>query len=328
MVATPEAIEEAADLLRAGELVGFPTETVYGLGADAANAGAVARIFAAKGRPSDHPVIVHLGSAAQIDDWARAVPPAARRLARHFWPGPLTMILPRGAGVPDAVTGGQPGVGLRVPAHPVAQRLLGAFGGGVAAPSANRFGRVSPTTALHVASELGNAVSLILDGGACDVGIESTIVDFTSAGGRAVLLRPGGVDAAALADALGYPPLPPAGDAPRASGTLAAHYAPTTPTLLVPAADIEPAIAQATAAGRTIGMLAVAPGAPVPGLRLWLAGGEDPSVYAHFLYRHLRTLDAARVDLILIEQPPESPAWMAVNDRLQRATHRDEEMLP
>ena len=187
--ATAAAITEAAARLRAGELVAFPTETVYGLGADAGNAEAVRRIFAAKGRPADHPVIVHLARAGEAADWARTLPDGARRLATAFWPGPLTLILPRAAHVCDLVTGGQDSVGLRVPSHPVARDLLVAFGGGIAAPSANRFGRISPTTAAHVAEDLGGAVAVILDGGACAVGIESTIVAFTE--DEPTLLRPG-----------------------------------------------------------------------------------------------------------------------------------------
>jgi L-threonylcarbamoyladenylate synthase len=221
---TPGNVAHAAQLLRDGELVGFPTETVYGLGADASNADAVRRLFEAKGRPADHPVIVHVAHAAAIATWARAVPAGARALADAFWPGPLTIIVPRAAHVHDIVTGGQDSVGLRVPSHPVARALLQAFGGGVAAPSANRFGRISPTTAQHVADDLGDAVALTLDGGACDVGIESTIVAFS--GERAVLLRPGGIAVERLAAVLGHVPLAPDASAPRASGTLASHYAP------------------------------------------------------------------------------------------------------
>ena len=232
---SPAAIARAADRLRAGMLVAFPTETVYGLGADAGNPEAVRRIFAAKGRPADHPVIVHLHDAAQMADWARAVPEAAQKLAAAFWPGPLTLILPRASHVADVVTGGQDSVGLRVPSHPVARALLAAFGGGIAAPSANRFGRISPTTAQHVADDLGDAVAMILDGGACAVGIESTIVAFT--GDQPVLLRPGGIGVAALSRALGRPLARRRCGAPRASGTLASHYAPRTPATLV-AADM------------------------------------------------------------------------------------------
>src|SRR4249919_832993 len=189
-------IARAAAILRAGGLVAFPTETVYGLGADASSPAALGRMFAAKGRPSDHPVIVHLQAGEDLTHWARNIPVVAQQLADHFWPGPLTLVLRRAAGVLDAVTGGQETVGLRTPSHPIAQRLLKAFGGGIAAPSANRFGRVSPTTAQHVRDELGDALDLILDGGPCEVGIESTIVDLST--GTPVLLRPGRIGVAEI----------------------------------------------------------------------------------------------------------------------------------
>ena len=218
----------------------FPTETVYGLGGDAGNPDAVRAIFAAKGRPADHPVIVHVADATQISHWARDVPSGAQRLADAFWPGPMTLILPRTAHAADVVTGGQDRVGLRVPSHPVARDLLRAFaaagGTGIAAPSANRFGRISPTTAQHVAEDLGDRVALIVDGGACDVGIESTIVAFGD--GAPMLLRPGGIAAADIARVLGESLRAPGTDAPRASGTLASHYAPRTPMRLAPASEV------------------------------------------------------------------------------------------
>ncbi len=257
---TRATIERAAELLRAGDLVAFPTETVYGLGADATNAKAVSRIFAAKGRPADHPVIVHLHDISQVERWASAMPDAARRLAEAFWPGPLTLILPRAASVHDAVTGGQDSVGLRVPSHPVARELLEAFGGGIAAPSANRFGRISPTRAAHVAGDLGDAVALILDGGACDVGIESTIVALT--GDAPVLLRPGAIGERELARVLGHAPLAPDRSAPRASGTLAAHYAPKTAALLAPADALIAEIDQLVERDEDVAVLAAPRGGP------------------------------------------------------------------
>ncbi len=228
-----QGIARAVALLREGLLVAFPTETVYGLGADARRPLAVQRIFAAKGRPADHPVIVHLASAREADAWAAQWPPAARKLAAAFWPGPLTLIVPRAAHVDDVVTGGQATVGLRVPSHPVAQALLRGFGGGIAAPSANRFGRISPTRAQHVADDLGDRIELILDGGDCPVGIESAIVACLD--DAAMLLRPGAIGADVLASALGHA-LGVADDhAPRAPGTLVSHYAPRTPARLVAA---------------------------------------------------------------------------------------------
>jgi len=319
--ATPETIARAAALLRAGRLVAFPTETVYGLGADAGNADAVRAIFAAKGRPADHPLIVHLPDAALLAHWARTVPAGARRLADAFWPGPLTLILPRTAHAADVVTGGQDSVGLRVPSHPVARALLHAFaaagGTGVAAPSANRFGRISPTTPQHVADDLAGRVALIVDGGASDVGIESTIVAF--AGNRATLLRPGGVAAADIERVLGEP-LAAAAGAPRASGTLASHYAPHTPARLVAGAELASALgalpAPVAVLARTVDRPAAFGGA-------WIAAPTDPAGYAHDLYANLRALDASRAAAIVVETVPDDAAWQAVRDRLERATRGD-----
>ncbi|WP_133479922.1 L-threonylcarbamoyladenylate synthase, partial [Cognatilysobacter segetis] len=228
-------IARGADVLRAGGLVAFPTETVYGLGADARDPQAVAKIFAAKGRPADHPLIVHLPSAALLPRWAAHVPDAAQRLADAFWPGPLTIVLRRAAGVPDAVTGGLETVGLRVPRHPVALALLEAFGDGVAAPSANRYGRVSPTLAAHVREELDDRVDLVLDGGRCDVGIESTIVDLS--GDAPVLLRPGAVTVAMLEGALGMPVRAAGEGATPAPGRKPSHYAPRARVLIAGEAE-------------------------------------------------------------------------------------------
>ncbi len=322
-------IERAVALLRAGELVAFPTETVYGLGADAANAAAVAKIFAAKGRPADHPLIVHLPLHTPFDIWAREVPAAAALLAEVFWPGPLTMILKRSPRVSDLVTGGQDTVGLRVPAHPLARELLVAFGSGIAAPSANRFGRISPTTAAHVRQELGDRVALILDGGPCPVGIESTIVDLT----RPVpaLLRPGAITAQEIADVLGLPRLMQPvddGTGPRVSGSLPSHYAPHTPLRLVAAADLPEEIASRLDQGLHVAVLARQARRVFHNRVTWQAIVPDVAGYAHDLYAHLRALDAVEVNLILVEAPPQSDEWLAVNDRLGRAaagTAEDEE---
>ncbi|GLU33150.1 L-threonylcarbamoyladenylate synthase [Trinickia caryophylli] len=321
-------IEEAAALLDAGELVAFPTETVYGLGGDAENPQAVARIYAAKGRPANHPVIVHLGPQGDPQYWVEHLPPDARKLIDAFWPGPLTLILKRAAHIPAAVSGGQDSVGLRAPSHPVAQALLDAFSarrgghGGVAAPSANRFGHVSPTTAQHVRDEFGNTVH-VLDGGACEVGIESTILDLSR--GFPALLRPGRVTPREIADVLGMAPrLPDGGDAtaPRASGTLKAHYAPRTPLALAPFETLEPLLAAARSAGAEVALVArvsrAGAWADAPGVR-FVAAPEDPHVYARELYGMLRALDRADVSRILVEKLPDTPEWIAVNDRLGRA---------
>jgi L-threonylcarbamoyladenylate synthase len=310
-------IARAVDILRAGGVVAFPTETVYGLGADAANAAAVGRIYALKGRPSTHPVIVHLPQPRAISDWALAPPPAAVALAQAFWPGPLTLVLRRAAHVLDAVTGGQDTVALRVPAHPLAQALLAAFGGGVAAPSANRFGRVSATTAQHVRDEFGPAVELVLDGGACEVGIESTIVDLSGSTPR--LLRPGGVAREALESVLGKPLEQPDAAGPRAPGSLRAHYAPATDLMLVDP-DVAPELIRSLARqDKRVAVLSFSTLRPLlPGLT-WAAAPADAPSYAHCLYENLRALDASGADVIVVERPPQRPAWLAVLDRLTRA---------
>lgn len=325
---TDADIEAAAALLDAGELVAFPTETVYGLGGDAGNPDAVARIYAAKGRPANHPVIVHLPPGGDPQYWAAEWPEAAQKLVAAFWPGPLTLIVKRHPRIPDAVSGGQDSVGLRCPSHPVAQRLLAAFSkrrgghGGVAAPSANRFGHVSPTTAQHVRDEFGAGVH-VLDGGACDVGIESTILDLSR--GFPALLRPGHVTPHDIARVLGEAPRLPDGSdatAPRASGTLKAHYAPRTPLALLPFAALEPLLAAAAEAGETVALVARASraGAWASARDVhFVAAPEDPQTYARELYGLLRVLDRANVARILIEKLPETIEWIAVNDRLGRA---------
>jgi L-threonylcarbamoyladenylate synthase len=324
---TPDAIAEAAARLRAGDLVAFPTETVYGLGGDAGNATAVRRIFDAKGRPADHPVIVHLAEAGDLAHWARDVPAGAVSLARAFWPGPLTLILPKAAQVLGVVTGGQDSVGLRVPAHPVARALLAAFarlgGHGIAAPSANRFGHVSPTTATHVADDLGAAVDVILDGGPSEVGIESTIVSF--AGGTPMLLRPGGIGPEAIARVLGFPLRAADGSAPRASGTLASHYAPHTRTLLVPADALHAMLAQHETREERIAVLARSVREPEGFDGAWIVAPRDPAGYAHALYANLRALEASRADVILVESIPITPEWLAIGDRLARATQGEDD---
>ena len=312
-------IERAVALLRAGDLVAFPTETVYGLGADAANPAAVAKIFAAKGRPADHPLIVHLPGASHLARWAREVPPEAERLAAAFWPGPLTLILKRQANVPDAVTGGQDTVGLRVPSHPLALELLQAFDGGIAAPSANRFGRISPTSAAHVREELGERVPLVLDGGACPVDSMPTILDLSR--GTPVLLRPGFITSADLARVLGRAPEVAAAQtaAPRVSGSLDAHYAPRTPLQLVSSDGLLFALRDALVAGEKVAVLAPTVQAISHDLVTWKQSPAEPAGFAHDLYASLRELDALGCVRILVQQPPAGEAWLAVNDRLRRA---------
>ncbi len=327
VVATAENIVAAAACLRAGGLVAFPTETVYGLGADVGNPHAVRRIFAAKGRPSDHPVIVHLPDVSQLSHWAREIPEGALRLAIAFWPGPLTLILPRASQVADAVTGGQDSVGLRVPSHPVARALLAEFarqgGRGIAAPSANRFGHVSPTTARHVMDDLGADVDMILDGGACPVGIESTIVSFD--GPTPTLLRPGGISPDAIARVLGEVPRAADAAAPRASGTLASHYAPRTQAFLVPGRALQAQIDQLAERDEGVAVLAHTVAKPANFDGTWLAAPAVAADYARALYANLRKLDGAHADAILIESVPDTPDWLAVRDRLTRATHDDED---
>jgi L-threonylcarbamoyladenylate synthase len=330
-------VTRAASLLSAGELVAFPTETVYGLGADASRDVAVGRIFAAKGRPATHPLIVHLAPDAELDGWAADVPDAARRLVATAWPGPLTIVVAKGPRVAAATTGGGATVGLRVPAHPLAQALLRAFGGGVAAPSANRFGAVSATTADHVVADLGGEVAYVLDGGPCAVGVESTIVDFTR--GQPALLRPGGLAREAI-EAIVGPLAAPGDDAPAAPGTLATHYAPKAELIAVAPADV-PATVEAVYA--RVGGLAAMPtdrertaavGRPIhvavlaqrAAFATWgalpvhaVALPDDLAELATALYAALRDLDAAGVDVVIAALPPAVGLGEAVGDRLRRA---------
>ena len=338
----PQLIDRAVRLLQAGELVALPTETVYGLGADAANPAAVAKIFAAKGRPADHPLIVHIAGADYLERWAQAIPDVAWELAETFWPGPLTLILPRSPLAGDAVTGGQDTVGLRVPGHPVALQLLRAFaaagGEGIAAPSANRFGRISPTEAAHVRAELGEGegsmLPLILDGGPCTVGIESTILDLSRmATVGPVLLRPGHISPQQLALVLGVEPLPShtgannknsgkdssKDHAPRVSGSLDAHYAPQTPLKIVAPARLLDYLNVVRHRGSRCAALCHSqpPHAGMP--HAWRMLPADPAGYAHELYAALRELDATGAETIVVEAIPSRPEWAAVADRLRRA---------
>ena len=327
------AVQQAARRIQAGGLVGFPTETVYGLGADASNDAAVAGIFSAKGRPNNHPLIVHVARAEQVADYASSVPAFAQRLMQAFWPGPLTVILPRRPGVASAAAGGQASIGLRCPSHPVALAFLAACGTGVAGPSANRFGRVSPTTAAHVQSEFGDDL-LVLDGGPCEVGIESSIVDCTRS--QPVLLRPGVLTRAQLQAACGVPVLAadeiPYEDTsaeaaspltvPRAPGTLQAHYAPNAKVRLMDGSAIQtamnvlgPQAAQAAHIAVYARTLLHAPSAPLLVRRM----PDDALATAQQLFAVLREFDAQGARLIWIENPPETAEWDGVRDRLTRA---------
>ncbi|MVW79599.1 L-threonylcarbamoyladenylate synthase [Bordetella sp. 02P26C-1] len=325
-------IEAAAARLLAGELVAFPTETVYGLGADADNADAVARIYAAKGRPANHPVIVHVAPGADLHYWASEVPPQALRLIDAFWPGPLTLILPRRSGRGEAVSGGQDSIGLRCPSHPVAQALLRAFAagkpgghGGVAAPSANKFGQVSPTHADHVRSEFPDEVARgmpVLDGGPSEVGIESTILDLSrlSQGLGPVLLRPGHITPAQIEAVLGEPVGSPDAAAPRASGTLKAHYAPHTPLELVSEQRLNDLIQGVDLPQGHIAIVAFDAAPDQLDRRVdWHTVGNDAARYARSLYAMLRDLDRRGYARILVQAPPTDAAWRAVNDRIGRA---------
>lgn len=315
----PAAIAQAAQRLRAGELVALPTETVYGLGADASNDAAVAKIFAAKGRPADHPLIVHVASSAQVADYAAEVPTFAQRLIAAFWPGPLTLILPRREGVARTAAGGQDSIGLRCPSHPVAHALLAAAATGVAAPSANLFGRVSPTTAQHVQEEFGEGL-LILDGGACPVGIESTIVDCTR--GAPVLLRPGSITREQVETACGQRLASPDAvgqAAPRASGTLESHYAPRARVRLMTTDEISLRLQALGVHANNLGVWSRArPHSAGAGL-LWRPQPGQADAAAQQLFAILRELDAHGVQQIWVEQPPQTPEWEGVRDRLERA---------
>ncbi|MDR3426507.1 L-threonylcarbamoyladenylate synthase [Silvimonas sp.] len=315
-------IDNAIAQLRAGGLVGIPTETVYGLAADADNPQAVRSIFELKGRPADHPVIVHIAGAAQLSDWAQDIPDAAFKLAEAFWPGPLTLILQRQPHVPDAVTGGQDTVGLRAPSHPLAHELLKQFGGGLAAPSANRFGHVSPTTAQHVRDEFGDALPLVLDGGPCEVGVESTIVGLVSE--HPTLLRPGGVPRESIESLLGLTlEHHQKSDSAkvRVSGLLDSHYSPRTPLITGPAAAVDNEAYLAFERGERAVLVTCGPrDHGVCGIDV-LTLAAEPEGYARQIYDALRQLDRQGYQHIYLELPPHTAAWLAVQDRLHRAAH-------
>ena len=311
-------ISEAAAVLRAGGLVAFPTETVYGLGADATNTEAVKRIYAVKGRPPDHPIIVHIASVDDLDRYAAEVSDAARALAAKCWPGPLTLVvkLREGTIVPE-VTGGRDTVALRVPAHPLALALLAEVGRGVAAPSANRFGKVSPTTAAHVRADLGTDVGCVLDGGPATIGVESTIVDCSRP--HPAILRLGGVDAQTVDALVGGRIEQLTRGEVAAPGTLERHYSPAATVIVVEPGAVAARATSALASGARVGLLAVAPPSGLPAGLDILRAPADADDYARVLYARLREADERGLDLVLAVAPPPEGIGAAVTDRLARA---------
>ncbi len=327
-----QSIEHAVSKLKAGLLVAFPTETVYGLGADASSAAALERLYAVKGRPTSHPVIVHIASVEQLTDWAKDIPAQAYQLAERFWPGPMTLILPKADHVLSQVTGGQDSVGIRIPSHPLALKLLEAFSGGLAAPSANRFGRLSPTSAQAVEAEFSDSpdqVAMVLDGGPCDVGIESTIISLLSS--QAKILRPGMIDADSVAEVLGaeafsFGSSASAGET-RVPGALPSHYAPQTKLTVASSEQLIELVLELNAMERSAAVFAF--DSPVAKLRSNLSGlvfdslvvaPEQVDQYARALYEQLRRFDKLKLDRIFVEAVPYGSAWDGVRDRLERAS--------
>ena len=320
-------IKTAVAILQEGGVIAMPTETVYGLAADASNPDAVKRIFKIKGRPVDHPLIVHIADESQMSYWAREVPKPAKLLAKHFWPGPLTLILPRSQHVSDVVTGGQDTVGLRVPDHPVALALLRALGStaALAAPSANRYGRISPTTAEHVREELGKSVDMILDGGPCQVGLESTIVSCID--NTVTVLRPGGIPLAALEEVLQQKiaVMDSTESKIRVSGSLLSHYAPVTPLEVLPREDFWQRACTLEAQGLRVATLEWSAPDAVHSKHERIVRTTMPAnavAYGQLLYATLRQLDHAQFDRMIAEAPPQTTEWLAVTDRLRRASYQ------
>jgi L-threonylcarbamoyladenylate synthase len=316
--ATQQELDEAVTALRNGELVAFPTETVYGLGANARDPSALKKIFEAKGRPPTHPLILHLDSARFLPRWAIDISPRVDVLAERFWPGPLTIVLRRHPDISEILTGGQDTIAIRVPSHPMAQQLLTAFGGGIAAPSANRYGRLSPTRAEHVREELGDAVGVILDGGESTIGLESTIVSLVDGAPR--LLRPGGVRIDQLREALPDLEVGASATSPRVPGSTPQHYAPQTPVIMVATGQIEPRVDELLARDQRVAVLAQRPPRKAQSNVTWINAGRRADVFAHDLYANLRSLDKAGAAAIFVEDVPEGLPWAAVLDRLTRAS--------
>ncbi len=312
-------LTNALQLLRAGDVVAIPTETVYGLAADARNANAVAKVFSLKGRPSNHPVIVHIADSAQINAWACNIPPLAYRLAEAFWPGPLTLVLTCRSGVLPSITGGQTTVALRCPRHPLTLQLLREFGDGVCAPSANRFGELSPTRAAHVRASFGDRIPLILEADdACDVGIESTIVDVSQA--TPCLLRPGSISQTELSAVVNCVLRTAHAHSPRVPGALASHYAPHTPVQLVTLKELHDLVAQPLSAPLII--LGLSNAIRHPDAH-WIAMPTQASAYAQQLYYQLHIADEMQVQRILVEKPPTEPQWEGIHDRLAKMQTHD-----
>jgi L-threonylcarbamoyladenylate synthase len=317
-----EEIDRAVLALRDGELVAFPTETVYGLGADASNPDAIHRIFEVKGRPATHPLIVHIDHPRAIDRWVLAVPDSARLLAERYWPGPMTLVLRRAPAVDAAITGGQDTIAVRVPAHPVALQLLRAFGSGIAAPSANRYGHVSPTRAEHVREEFGDDVRFVLDGGDCKIGLESTIVSCVDDVPR--VLRPGAITLSQLRAVVPQAQGAPESGAPRMPGSDAKHYAPQTRVSIVNSRKLEEVVAQMTADHEKVAVLATRPPRLANKFMTWINAGRRADLYARELYVNLRSLDKSGAQEILVEEVPAGEAWDAVRDRLRRAASAED----
>ena len=311
-----DEIDQAVEALREGELVAFPTETVYGLGADAQNPDAVRKIFELKGRPATHPLIVHIDHPRALERWALSVPPAAAALAERFWPGPLTLVLRRAPAVDLAITGGQDTVAVRMPAHPVAQQLLRAFGSGIVAPSANRYGRISPTRPEHVREEFGERL-IVFDGGDCKIVLESTIVSCIDTVPR--ILRPGALTLSQLRVVVPEMQGGPDAAAPRVPGSDAKHYAPRTPLSIVASRTLEEVVGQLTETHEKVAVLAMRPPRVANKYMTWINAGRRAEVYARELYVNLRTLDKSGAREILVEEVPAGEQWDAVRDRLRRA---------
>jgi len=319
-----QQIQAAAEALRAGEVVAFPTETVYGLGADASNPAAVRKIFELKGRPANHPVIVHVDDRKHMQRWVRDMTADARALAEKFWPGPLTLVLSRAPAVSDVVTGGQDTVAVRSPAHPIARQLLAAFGGGIAAPSANRYGHVSPTRAEHVKEEFGKALKIVLDGGDCKVGVESTIVSCVGDAPR--LLRPGSITLSQLRAVAPNLLTGPDPAAIRTPGSTPRHYSPRTPVNLVPSRRLVDVMREFTDESERVAVLSLRPPSTANKFMTWINAGTRADHYARNLYANLRTLDRIGAKVILVEEVPAGESWDAIRDRLKRAATKDSEV--